>query len=45
MEQRIAEAGDVWSDLHRRGRSLRGPAKRLERLGKRVLPNTRSAPL
>jgi bifunctional non-homologous end joining protein LigD len=45
MEQRIAEAGDVWSDLHRRGRSLRGPAERLRRLAKRVRPDTRSAPL
>lgn len=44
MERRMADAGDVWSDLHRRGRSLRGPAERLRRLGKRALSNTRSAP-
>jgi bifunctional non-homologous end joining protein LigD len=34
MDRRIADAGDVWSDLHRRGRSLRRPAERLQRLGR-----------
>ena len=32
MPQRIADAGDLWSDMRRRGRSLRGPMEKLRRL-------------
>jgi bifunctional non-homologous end joining protein LigD len=32
MAARIAEAGDIWKDLPRRGRSLRRPMERLSRL-------------
>jgi bifunctional non-homologous end joining protein LigD len=31
MPDRIAKAGDLWSDLRRRGRSLKGPMERLKR--------------
>jgi bifunctional non-homologous end joining protein LigD len=32
MAQRIADVGDLWADLRRRGRSLRRPIERLQRL-------------
>ncbi len=32
MPDRIAKAGDLWSDLRRRGRSLKGPTEKLQRL-------------
>jgi len=32
MQERIANAGDLWSDLRGRGRSLRGPIQTLRRL-------------
>jgi bifunctional non-homologous end joining protein LigD len=32
MSKRIEEVGDVWSDLRRRGRSLRRPMERLQKL-------------
>jgi bifunctional non-homologous end joining protein LigD len=32
MAKRIEEVGDVWSDLRRRGRSLRRPMERLQKL-------------
>jgi bifunctional non-homologous end joining protein LigD len=32
MADRVAQVGDVWSDLRRRGYSLRGPIQRLRRL-------------
>jgi bifunctional non-homologous end joining protein LigD len=32
MARRIAEVGDLWTDLRRRGRSLRRPIERLKRL-------------
>jgi hypothetical protein len=32
MQERIANVGDLWSDLRRRGRSLRGPIQKLRRL-------------
>jgi bifunctional non-homologous end joining protein LigD len=31
MPDRIAKAGDLWADLRRRGRSLKGPMERLKR--------------
>jgi bifunctional non-homologous end joining protein LigD len=35
MPSRIAEVGDLWSDMRRRGRSLRRPMERLRRLSGR----------
>jgi bifunctional non-homologous end joining protein LigD len=35
MAARVDEAGDLWADLHARGRSLRGPAEELLRRSKR----------
>jgi bifunctional non-homologous end joining protein LigD len=35
MAARIAAVGDVWGDLRRRGRSLRGPIERLKRMTQR----------
>jgi bifunctional non-homologous end joining protein LigD len=32
MPERIAAVGDLWADLRRRGRSLRGPAEKLREL-------------
>jgi bifunctional non-homologous end joining protein LigD len=32
MGQRVADVGDVWADLLKRGRSLRGSIERLERI-------------
>ena len=32
MAERVAEVGDLWSDLRRRGRSLKRPMERLRRL-------------
>ena len=32
MVERLAEAGDLWADLRRRGRSLKRPAEKLSRL-------------
>ena len=34
MPDRIAKVGDLWSGLRRRGRSLKGPAEKLQRLRK-----------
>jgi bifunctional non-homologous end joining protein LigD len=34
MADRVSAAGDVWSDLHKRRRSLRGPIEKLQRLAK-----------
>jgi bifunctional non-homologous end joining protein LigD len=35
MPSRIAEVGDLWSDMRKRGRSLRRPMERLRRLSGR----------
>ena len=35
MPDRIAKVGDVWSDMRRRGRSLKRPVEKLRRLGQR----------
>jgi hypothetical protein len=32
MPGRIADVGDLWADLRRRGRSLRRPMEKLRRL-------------
>jgi bifunctional non-homologous end joining protein LigD len=37
MADRMGAVGDLWSGLHRRGRSLRGPSDRLRRLGKAAM--------
>jgi bifunctional non-homologous end joining protein LigD len=34
MRERIGQIGDVWADLRRRGRSLKGPTDKLRRLGR-----------
>ena len=34
MEKRIADVGDVWSDMRKRGRSLKRPMERLRRMKK-----------
>lgn len=33
MPDRVAKVGDLWADMRRRGRSLKGPVAKLERLG------------
>ena len=35
MPERIAAVGDVWADMRRRGRSLKGPMEKLRRMGAR----------
>jgi bifunctional non-homologous end joining protein LigD len=35
MPERMARVGDLWADLGRRGRSLKGPMEKLRRLGQR----------
>jgi bifunctional non-homologous end joining protein LigD len=35
MAERIAKVGDVWGDMRRRGRSLKRPLEKLQRLGQR----------
>jgi bifunctional non-homologous end joining protein LigD len=35
MPERIDSVGDLWADLNRRGRSLKGPLEKLRRLGSR----------
>ena len=32
MPERVAEVGDLWADMRRRGRSLKGPIEKLRRL-------------
>jgi DNA primase len=32
MPDRIAKVGDLWGDMRRRGRSLKGPIEKLRRL-------------